>query len=58
MGVAEVVGFEGDGRGVTGLLRLWKRVEECEVRNDTAIEKGYRSMGPMRRRETANWSAL
>ena len=27
MRVAEVVGIEGVGRGVMGLLRLWKRVE-------------------------------
>jgi hypothetical protein len=29
MGEAEVVGFEGVGRGVMGLLRLWKGVERC-----------------------------
>jgi hypothetical protein len=29
MGVAEVERFEGVGRGVMGLLRLWKCVEKC-----------------------------
>jgi hypothetical protein len=28
MGVAEVEGFEGVGRGVIDLLRLWKSVEK------------------------------
>jgi hypothetical protein len=28
MGVAEVEGFEGVGRGVMDLLRLWKCVEK------------------------------
>jgi hypothetical protein len=27
MGVMEVVGFEGDGRGLIGLIWLWKCVE-------------------------------
>jgi hypothetical protein len=31
MGVAEVEAFEGVGRGVTGLLRLWKCVEKWGV---------------------------
>jgi hypothetical protein len=30
MGVGEVEGFEGVGRGVMGLLRLWKCVEKSE----------------------------
>jgi hypothetical protein len=30
MGVAEVEGFEGVGRGVMSLLRLWKCVEKWE----------------------------
>ena len=30
MGVGEVEAGEGVGRGVTGLLRLWKCVEMCE----------------------------
>jgi hypothetical protein len=32
MRVAEVAGFEGVGRGVMGLLRLWKCVEKWEKR--------------------------
>jgi len=28
--LAEVEGFEGVGRGVIGLLPLWKCVEKCE----------------------------
>ena len=30
MVVAEVERFEGVGRGVIGLMRLWKCVEKCE----------------------------
>ncbi len=30
MGVPEVEGFEGVGRGVMGLLRLWKCVENSK----------------------------
>ncbi len=30
MGVAEVAGIEGVGRGVMGSLRLWKCVEKSE----------------------------
>jgi len=30
MGVAEVEGFEGVGRGVMGLVGLWKCVEKWE----------------------------
>jgi len=30
MGVAEVQGFEGVGRRVIGLIRLWKCVEKWE----------------------------
>lgn len=30
MGVAEVARFEGVGRGVIGLIRLWKCVEKSE----------------------------
>jgi len=30
MGLVEVEGFEGVGRGVIGLVRLWKCVEKCK----------------------------
>jgi len=31
MGMAEVEGFEGVGRGLTHLIRLWKRVEKSKM---------------------------
>ena len=77
MGGAEVEAFEGVGRGVMSLLRLWKCVEKCGASSRIssimrlrgggsillagslrAIAIGQRSMGPMRRRDAANWSAL
>jgi hypothetical protein len=32
MRLAEVEGFEGVGRGLTHLIRLWKRVEKPKIR--------------------------
>jgi hypothetical protein len=38
MGVAEVEGFEGVGRGVMGLLRLWKFVEKVEEKIEFTVD--------------------
>jgi hypothetical protein len=41
MGVAEVERFEGVGRGVMGLLRLWKCVGESKaVRSEYDVKPG------------------
>jgi hypothetical protein len=40
MRLAEVEGFEGVGRGVMGLIRLWKFVEKCERRVSTPVCPG------------------
>jgi hypothetical protein len=42
MRVAEVERFEGVGRGVMGLLRLWKCVEKSEDPLERAKTKGAR----------------
>jgi len=38
MGVAEVEGFEGVGRGVMGLLWLWECVEKSEEEMKFTVE--------------------
>jgi hypothetical protein len=38
MGVREVEGFEGVGRGVMGLLRLWKSVEKAEEKIEFTVD--------------------
>jgi hypothetical protein len=44
MRVAEVQGFEGVGRGLTDLIRLWKRVEKSETRERAVCLPGFRPL--------------
>ncbi|MHB8502846.1 MAG: hypothetical protein ACYDHE_18135, partial [Candidatus Acidiferrales bacterium] len=39
MGLAEVEGFEGVERGVTGVIQLWKCVKKLKVRRKIAAGK-------------------
>jgi hypothetical protein len=38
MGLMEVEGFEGVGRGVIGLLWLWKCVEKAEEKIEFTVD--------------------
>jgi hypothetical protein len=38
MGATEVEGFEGVGRGVIGLIWLWKCVEKSEERCEFTVD--------------------
>ena len=47
MGVGEVEGIEGVGRGVMGLLLLWKCVEKSKPHPDEPTPRGSGTVYPL-----------